>query len=25
VRALGNLLARHFKVEAEFIDLAVPF
>ncbi len=25
VRALGNLLARHFKVEAEFINLAVPY
>lgn len=25
VRTLGNLLARHFKVETEFIDLAVPY
>jgi putative NIF3 family GTP cyclohydrolase 1 type 2 len=25
VRALGNLLAKHFKVDAQFIDLAVPF
>ncbi len=25
VRTLGNLLAKHFAVEAEFIDLAVPY
>ena len=25
VRALGNLLSKHFKVETAFIDLAVPF